>query len=1150
MRSPLESTPRLPVCCRSRTLEFLMIVILTVPAPAALRQSSAQGAVSERREGAQLCRTAVPLVAGDVRTIGVSRTEALRIKLEDGQFLHVEFDQRNETERPGVDVKISVYGPDGTPLIKGRDRLDYRNGRESISFVTQAAGDYCFVVESVDNREGTYRVRFNAPRKVEPGDEPAITLERRFLQAWEVSVTAEVYGSVPSETLQKSTAIFEEVLKNRSSLLNPEFSFIAVDRLLFNYMQAGRLADAAALIEREPVPSETEASAGTRSQIEFRRGQLLLLNRDYTKANAVFARAVSASKQAGRLEHYNLLRTIGTLYYKQSLPQMTLQYYEQMLGMLDTKRTDFNSRETLADVYNGIGACHWAMGNADRAIEYYDKALHVEDIEPHTANYPVSLNNLAVAHFQLEHYDIALGYTERQLKFCSERGPEGQAPREPEGVVRALLTKGLINTQLGNYDEADSIYQEALKAAEKIASQNEGLGRTLKGFIYHNRGLNEGEQSLHQSAIQFLEEALKNRQGRERREEAQTRINLGRILTQSGTPQKAIDEQFKPAEALLILGGFQMDLAVLRAFRGQALAAEGHHKEADKEFEAAVQTLRQLGNRHYEAIAHTLWGASRLARRDLDGAQRETLEAVRLVEELRAGLSGRELVARYLAARQKSFDLAIKVGIARYHERSDRSALQMAFELQEHSRARTLLDMLAEVYARNVFGMAQDETFRKLDDERRALVARLAEGQRPDRDELLERRARLDVAIQQLYDQKFSARPQYKKFASPATLGEIQAALPDDTIVLEYRVMDDESFLWAVTRRGLDVFPLPRRAAIKTVSDRLSQDVKAIGNAFLTPTERIKRQTDYPAAAAAATDTLLAPATALLSGKSRLIIVADGTLQTLPFAALADPKSPDRPIIDGYELVSLASATTLVRLDEMASSRPRPAKRLAIFSYKAGHSALSTSSTRAIVDDSCATRDRLVLPELRYADDEVNRVKKLFPGSHFEASGPKANRQALLDMSLRDYGIIHIVAHGYFDYRRPACSGIFLSPLNEKGSEVSANGVMSMTDFYDVTLSADLVTLSACDTAVGEMLPGEGSVGLTRGLLYAGALRVMSSRWAIIDKKAPAFMESFYRKMLTGRLSVAGALAATQREMWRNNVPPYYWAGFMLEGLW
>ena len=142
-----------------------------------------------------------------------------------------------------------------------------------------------------------------------------------------------------------------------------------------------------------------------------------------------------------------------------------------------------------------------------------------------------------------------------------------------------------------------------------------------------------------------------------------------------------------------------------------------------------------------------------------------------------------------------------------------------------------------------------------------------------------------------------------------------------------------------------------------------------------------------------------------------------------------------------------------------------------------------------------------------------------------------ANRATALSEALRDYRILHFAAHGLLNSQRPELSGIVLSLVDEH--DQPQNGFLRLHDIYNLKLGADLVALSACQTALGKEIKGEGLVGLTRGFMYAGAARVLASLWKVEDEATAELMKRFYEGMLGQGLSPAAALRAAQVAMWQ-----------------
>jgi len=172
------------------------------------------------------------------------------------------------------------------------------------------------------------------------------------------------------------------------------------------------------------------------------------------------------------------------------------------------------------------------------------------------------------------------------------------------------------------------------------------------------------------------------------------------------------------------------------------------------------------------------------------------------------------------------------------------------------------------------------------------------------------------------------------------------------------------------------------------------------------------------------------------------------------------------------------------------------------------------------------------------------------PGRSFQALDFDASRATALSAKLYDYRIVHFATHGILNSRHPELSGLLLSMVDRAGKPT--DGFLQTHDIYDMKLRADLVVLSACETALGTEIAGEGLVGLTRGFMYAGAPRVVASLWRVPDGATSELMRRFYQNMLSNGLPAAAALRRAEISLRREPrwSSPYYWAAFTLQGEW
>lgn len=316
---------------------------------------------------------------------------------------------------------------------------------------------------------------------------------------------------------------------------------------------------------------------------------------------------------------------------------------------------------------------------------------------------------------------------------------------------------------------------------------------------------------------------------------------------------------------------------------------------------------------------------------------------------------------------------------------------------------------------------------------------------------------------------------------------------------------------------------------------------------------------------------LLGPAMSQLGAK-RLVIVSQGALAYLPFAALPVPSASGyQPLIAEHEIVNLPSVSVLSIIRRETAGRQKAAKSVAVladpvFSKEdarvkasvaskqgakdaASDKALASAMKRAV--RSVMGDERAGLQRLLFSRDEAEAIASLAPAPFvLKALDFQASRVTALSDQLGQYRVIHLATHGLLDSAHPELSGLALSLVDESGRE--QNGYLRLNEIYNLKLNADLVVLSACRTGLGKEIRGEGLIGLTRGFMYAGAPRVVTSLWQVDDAATAELMKRFYRGMLKNGLRPAAALRSAQLEMMRRPAwrSPYFWGAFVIQGEW
>jgi CHAT domain-containing protein len=309
---------------------------------------------------------------------------------------------------------------------------------------------------------------------------------------------------------------------------------------------------------------------------------------------------------------------------------------------------------------------------------------------------------------------------------------------------------------------------------------------------------------------------------------------------------------------------------------------------------------------------------------------------------------------------------------------------------------------------------------------------------------------------------------------------------------------------------------------------------------------------------------LLGPAGPRIQNK-RLLIVGEGVLQYLPFATLPEPASDEKgkavPLIMNHEIITAPSASVIPVLRQETAGRKPAEKAVAVLAdpvFSADDarvvqpkkvSVIAASKDSALRSGAAPGMQSFV--RLRFSRNEAEEIARLSPaGDTLKALDFDASRETALRSDLGQYRIVHFATHSLLNNEHPELSGVVLSLVDRSGRP--QNGFLRLYDIYSLRLGADLVVLSACQTALGEEIKGEGLIGLTRGFLYAGASRVVASLWEVDDRTTAEVMKRFYKGILAGGERPAAALRAAQVALWKTKgwEAPFYWGAFTIQGEW
>jgi CHAT domain-containing protein/tetratricopeptide (TPR) repeat protein len=892
-----------------------------------------------------------------------------------------------------------------------------------------------------------------------------------------------------------------------------------------------------------------------------------LLHIDLSEPDRALVRLAEGLATAGAADpawRGHLLNNSGLAHWIRADLGPALDFYQQAL---ETRRTAGDRSGEVSTLYN-IGLVHRSRGDYGEAERSFAATLPLRRAFGDRRGEANSL--LALGQTQ-----NLLGRTQEALDTLARSLELWRAVKERTGEATALAATGTVYEAAGDLDRAQDLHLQALTLYRGMEDRR----RTAASL--HKLGDVAGARGDHAAALAFYEDALRmRRQSSDRRGQVYTLASLGRTRLALGDPAAA-DRGLREALDLARDVGDRVGEADVLEALGEAALRTGRADEAAGLFTQSLERRQAAGDRRGAAEAEYGLARTDLARGALDSARRHIAAALELLESQRAAAASPELRAAFLASVQSYYDLEVEV-LLRLHAADPAAGWQAAaLDSAERARARGLLEVLVEGRVNLREGVdpalvAQERALRSEIAAQEFARVRLLGAEQPDAARMETVRQAVDRLREGYADLEGRIRAASPRAARlnevrPPAVREVQDELDPGSALFEYHLGEARSVLWVVGRDEVRSFVLPPRAEIERLAARVHAGLTSRSRQPSRETPEARRariaQADAEAGAAASelSRVLLAPAAGVFPPE-RIVVVSDGALRYVPFAALPHPGRSRAPLVETHEITHLPSAATLVALRRGRPTRPVAGGRTLVMAdpvfaaedprvrvARAGGPVLAEGAGRVDPEMLRAAADAGLsgFPRLRLSRREAEAISALLPAERRRtALDFQASRASLLEGDLSGYRVLHFATHGLLDSRRPELSGLVLSLVDREGRP--QDGFLRLNDVFGLRLDAELVVMSACQTALGRHVRGEGVIGLTRGFLHAGASRVVSSLWSVQDLATAELMRRFYRGVLHEGRAPAAALRAAQASMarearWR---APYYWAAFTLEGEW
>lgn len=1052
-------------------------------------------------------------------------------------FTRLEIDPRD------IGLTVTVYTADGAEVIRA-EGLSGAYGIQQIAFTAPKSGDYRVKLDSFEDASGNFTIALREMRAVVPAD---------------------------ADWILAQTSLLDAIRFSREG---------GQDRL----RAASQQLELARKVWREMKETRQEALA------LCWQGRLQILQAQAKEAAATFESGVAMWHQLGDLRAEAQARSSqAEAYIYVGPPQRALDLYEQALTM----RRQGKDRRGEAETLNGMAIIYTVRGEAERAIELFSSVVAIRQSLGDRSGLAASLSNLANAHTLRGDNRSGAEALERALALAATT----QNRRlETQILVNLARSFGL----LAEFQKAVEYSQHGLDSARKIGDErSESILLNNLGVYYQSLGQ---YKRAHDYFVQSL--TLKRRM-HDLKGEAATLANLGYLSLASQEYDEAL-KGFQDALALIPIVGdrllegnilnnigdtycgkqdfnaaienYQKALAVRTAIGdrwgevytrngfGGAYLALKRNAEALDSYEHALSLAREIEDRNGELGAIGGMAHVQRALGELDQARESIESGLQILETARAKLVLPELRTSYVALHQDYYEFAVDVLMRLNDERPKSGFSTQALEMHERGLARSLVEMLSEARANIRSGVPADLLTRErdareklsaaLEQRMRARFSKAGQNSGTTSDAKI---AVLSRDYELVESELRATSPAYAALTQPAppTSARIQSELQDDqTVLLEYALGAERSYGWLVSRTSVEAFQLPPKKYIEDLARRYYESLSARATAVRLDDSELKKLAIELGKA------LIGPVAHSIRGK-RLVIIPTGALCYIPFEALGDPDTGREftPLIVGHVISNLPSASVLPLLrGRDRKDRDVPSGLIAVIAdpvfdksdprvrIPAEGSAPAATRDIDVSDSDTRGNEVISLGRLVFSRQEAESIYSIYPVKRSEKLLDfQASLSAVLSPELANYRIVHFATHGLFDSQHPDRSALVLSLVDPAGNPQP--GLLKMSDIFNLDLPADLIVLSACQSALGSNIKGEGIVGLTRAFMYAGARRVVASLWKVDDLATAELMRSFYTELVRGDNPVV-ALRGAKLNLMKNRAwsSPYYWAPFIFQG--
>jgi CHAT domain-containing protein/Tfp pilus assembly protein PilF len=932
------------------------------------------------------------------------------------------------------------------------------------------------------------------------------------------------------EMYDKALSLFEKL----GDKVNKGNLFFSIGLL---YLQTGEHDKAIEMCEKSLFILRNTGDIMGLGKAFFLKGEVNLMTGDYSKALEMFEEALSFFLQSGYTSgQANVHRSKGVIYFNTGNNQKALESYDKALSLFEKAVNPLGQ----GNIYFSKGKIYSKIGYNSKALKFYKKALiFYEKVEDDVGQGNVYWR---MGDICLQTADIlkALAFFERAMLLYKKA-------EEPIGQGKVYWGKGDIYLSIGESSRAIEMYDKALSFFKKAGDPiGEGHVYKSKGTVYFYNGEYSRAIAMYDKALYFFKKVGDT-------------SGLADILRYKGEIFFIFDDipnsikMYNKAIPLLESSGEYRGMGILYRNKGDIYFKSGDIYNALNMYEKALTCFKKVGDielesftLHDKAIAFEKLGRKSEALTNHEGG-------INKLERVRKQTSFPNLQKTYMMAisYDQYEDTALFMLENKYYDRG--------FKYAESMKARVFLNLLSEGLTKMDKGISLD-----LKQNRDRLVSRLSilskeiseTARKKDEEklkELKEQHRKVDNELENLLVKIRLNNPLYAslRYPGPIPVKKLRKkVLKKGELLLRFFVSNEKVYVFLVSKKRFRVIDLnAKKTDVDRMVNRYLLSTKTIDNEKL-----IKYGEDLY-------QSLFKPVEAFLNGKKNLIIVPDGQLATIPFESFViDKDQSSNPIylLEKYRIKYIQSASVLATLRKHYHRKGKTQNFIGfgdpVYDYENFKKCLPEQGSPGQgkgdeikeIHRGKYDREGRVLNRLQGSGQEVEAIAGLFKKQnqkcvvHLREQATEENAKSL---DLKEFDYIHFSCHGVLG---DGFQSLVLSQI----PKAKEDGYLTLNEIMNCDYNAKLVVLSACKTGSGKVERGEGVIGLTRAVMYAGTPAVVASLWNVKDIATKELMVKFYKNMLEKGMKKEEALRQAKLEMIKEGTyaSPYYWSAFVMYG--